>query len=104
MKYFDENKKSIYFDANNLYGWAMSQALPACGFKWLKNKSKFTSEFISNYDVDSDVGYIIEATVRYPEKLHGKHKDLPHLPQKEKVNICQKLICSVKDKESMSFT
>ena len=52
-----------------------------------------------NYDVNSDVGYIFEATIRYPETLHGKHKDLPFLHQKEKVNKCQKLICSVKDKE-----
>ena len=57
-----------------------------------------------NYDEDSDVKHLLEATIRYSEKLHGKHKDLTHLPQKEKVNKCQKLICSVKDKESMSFT
>ena len=25
-----------YLDANNLYGWAMSQKLPVDGFKWLK--------------------------------------------------------------------
>ena len=35
----------------------------------------------------------------YPEKLHGKHKDLPFLPDKEKVNKCKKLICSIYDKE-----
>ena len=46
----------------------------------------------------SDVGYS-EAAIRYPEKLHGKHKDLPFLSQKEKVNKCQKLICNVRDKE-----
>ena len=63
------------------------------------NNCKFTNNFILNYDVYSDVGYILEATIRYPEKLHGKQKDLPHLPQKEKVIKCQKLICSVKGKE-----
>ena len=26
-----------YLDANNLYGWAMSQSLPTHGFKWMKN-------------------------------------------------------------------
>ena len=36
MKDFDKNKESAYiqyFDANNLYGWAMSQSLPVSGFK-----------------------------------------------------------------------
>ena len=35
---YDENKESsylIYLDANNIYGWAMSQQLPTGGFKWL---------------------------------------------------------------------
>ena len=27
----------MYLDANNLYGWVMSQKLPANGFKWVKN-------------------------------------------------------------------
>ena len=65
----------------------------------VKNKSKFTTDFTLNYDVYSDVGYIFEATSRYPEKLHDKHKDLPFLPQKEKVDKCQKLVCNVRDKE-----
>ena len=77
----------------------MSQPLPVSDFKWVENISDFTSDFIMNYDENSNVGYIFEATVKYPEKLHGKHKDLPFLPQKEKINKCQKLICSVKNKE-----
>ena len=27
-----------YLDANNLYGWAMSQILPIHGFKWMKEE------------------------------------------------------------------
>jgi hypothetical protein len=27
-----------YLDANNLYGWAMSQALPVDGFRWLEKE------------------------------------------------------------------
>ena len=44
-KYENENNKNMkntelsylmYLDANNAYGWAMSQKLPAGGFKWKK--------------------------------------------------------------------
>ena len=28
----------MYLDANNLYGWVMSQALPMSNFKWLTYK------------------------------------------------------------------
>ena len=31
----------MYLDANNLYGWAMSQKLPVNGLKWIKNLSQF---------------------------------------------------------------
>ena len=43
MKNYDKNKESSYIqylDANNLYGWAMSQKLPVNGFKWVKDTSK----------------------------------------------------------------
>ena len=35
MKNYDQDKESYiqYLDANNLYGWAMSQKLPVNGFK-----------------------------------------------------------------------
>ena len=77
----------------------MSQPLPVSRFKWVKNKSKFTSDFIMNYDVYSDAGYFLEDTIRYPKILHNKHKDLSFLAQKEKNNKCKKLICNVKDME-----
>ena len=28
----------MYLDANNLYGWAMSQYLPTGGFRWMTEK------------------------------------------------------------------
>ena len=45
MKNYDEKEESSYIqylDANNLYGWAMSQKLPVSGFKLKKYTSKFT--------------------------------------------------------------
>ena len=43
MKNYDKNKESSflkYLDANNLYGWAMSQKLTKSNFKWVKDVSK----------------------------------------------------------------
>ena len=57
MKNYDKNKESlylIYLDANDLYGWGMSQKLPVDGFKWKKNTSKFNEDFIKNYEVIKD--------------------------------------------------
>ena len=31
----DQNNTIMYWNANNLYGWAMIQDLPYGGFKWL---------------------------------------------------------------------
>ena len=39
MKNYNEKEESSYIqylDANNLYGWAMSQKLPVSSFKWKK--------------------------------------------------------------------
>ena len=41
MKEYDEkvpSKHIMYLDANNLYGWAMSQYLPTGNFKWMTDK------------------------------------------------------------------
>ena len=34
-----ESSYLAYLDANNLYGWAVSQKLPVNSFKWVKNLS-----------------------------------------------------------------
>ena len=69
IKKYDEIIESsylMYLDANNSYGWAMSQKLSLNGFKWKKNVSKFDEDFIKNYDEDSNKGYILEVEVEYP--------------------------------------
>ena len=103
MKNYDksiESSYSEYLDANNLYGWAMSQKLPVNSFKWVKDLSKFNESFIKNYDENSDKGYILEVDVEYPKNLHKLHNDLPFLPERMKINKCNKLVCTVQDKEN----
>ena len=49
MKNYDENEESSFFeylDANNLYGWAMSEPLPVNGFDWMEDLSKIDEDFI----------------------------------------------------------
>ena len=41
----------------------MGDVLPVSGFNWEKDMSKFTKEFIKNYDEHSDKGYILEVDV-----------------------------------------
>ena len=64
-KNYDKNTESSYLeylDANNLYGWAMSQKLPVGDFKWIDKDDilKFDEKFIKNYDENNDKGYILK--------------------------------------------
>ena len=90
-----------YLDANNLYGWAMSEPLPVDGFDQIKDLSKIGKDFIKNYDKDSDKGYILEVDVKYPKNLHDLDSDLPFLPERMKINKCSKLVCNLYDKKTM---
>ena len=102
MKNYDKNKEFSYIqylDANNLYGWAMSQKLPVNCFKWVKNTSNIDEEFIKNYDEDSEKRYILEVDVKYPRKLHDLHSDLPFLPKRMKTDKCKKLVCNLRNKK-----
>ena len=106
VKNYDKNEESSYIqylDANNLYGWAMSQKLPVNGFKWVNDISEISEEFIKNYDENIDKGYILEVDVKYPKKLHDLHSELPFLPKRMKVNKCKKLICNLCNKKNMLY-
>ena len=70
MKNHNNNEESSciqYLDANNLYGWAMSQKLPVNGFKWLDTDkiNEINEEFIKNCNENDNKGYILEVDVKY---------------------------------------
>ena len=100
MENHDESKESSYIqylDANNLYGWAMSQKLPVFNLKWINDVSEINEEFIKNYDENNDKGYILEVDVKYPRKLHD-------LPKRMKIDKCKKLVCNLLNKKKIRRT
>ena len=102
MNNYNKNEESLYIqnlDANNLYGWAMSQKLPVNGFKWVEDTSRINEEFIKNYNEINRKGYILEVDVKYPKKLHDSHSDLPFLPIRMKIDKCEKLVCNLHNKK-----
>ena len=88
MKEYDEKTPSkyiIYLDANNLYGWAMSQYLPASNFKWMNDK-EISKINLGKYKADGKKGLILEVDLEYPQELHDMHNDYPVCPEKVKVS------------------
>ena len=90
-KYMKNHNKEMessylqYLDANNLYGWAMSQKLPANDFEWVEEPSQFNEDFIKNYDENDNKGYFLEVDVEYSKNLRNLHGDLPFLPERMKM-------------------
>ena len=50
LKLYETKQKSkhIYFDPNNLFGYAMSKFLPTSGFKWIDHKEFDFNKYTSN--------------------------------------------------------
>ncbi len=80
-----ENSYVMYFDANNLYGWAMSQSLPTGEFDWL-TEQEIADLDITNVVDDNEEGYILEVDLHYPSELHDLHNDYPLAPEKMKIS------------------
>ena len=66
---YDESKSSTflkYIDANNLYGYAMSQKLPTGNFHWLtQNELKHFINNFQNIDLEGNIGYTLQVDIEY---------------------------------------
>ena len=78
---FKPKRHILYLDANNLYGWAMSQPLPTGGFKWVEEPLRL-AEIIAEHPADSLEGYILEVDLEYPAELHDAHNAYPLAPER----------------------
>ncbi|XP_011348064.2 uncharacterized protein LOC105285518 [Ooceraea biroi] len=84
MQSYDPSEPSsylMYFDVNNLYGWAMCQPLPYTDFRWVDDTSNFEVNVIAP---DSPKGYVLEVDLEYPRHLHDAHADLSFCPTRDK--------------------
>ena len=83
----DYNKKEaskylMYVDANNLYGWAMSQKLPVHSFNWLTDKEIKNLLKVQVVQFWERTPCILEVDLEYPEELHDLHNDYPLCPER----------------------
>ena len=86
----DENTKLLYIDANNLYGWAMSQYLPTGEFEKLHFPEEFELEQIIEdltfIPDDNDYGFFIQSAMLYPAEIKEKSKNFPLCPYQTKAD------------------
>lgn len=73
------SKFLMYLEVNNLYGKSMCENLPYGGFKWVDDTDNFDDMSILD---ESDVGYVLQVDLSYPQELHDKHKDFPFATEK----------------------
>jgi len=88
----------MYFDINNLYGWAMCQPLLFANFRWIYDVSNFN---VMDVALDSPTGYILNEDLEYPQHLHDAHTDLPFCPTRDKPSGKRenKLVATLYDKK-----
>ena len=92
MKSYDKKKKStyiVYLDANNLYGWAMSQKMPTGDLKWMSESE------LKNW---RDIPSILEVDLEYPIELHDLHNEYPLAPEKLMIGKVEKLVSNLQNK------
>ena len=77
----------------------MSKKLPIGKFRCADKLSIYTEQAIKMYDENNDYGAVLEVDIDYPLMMRTKHKDLPFLPQRKKINKVHKLVTTLDDKK-----
>jgi hypothetical protein len=109
---YNENepeKRILYLDANNLYGWAMSQLLPVGDYVWEKESdtlpdmvqlvgehdssiwfeddmTMITHYILEKLKPDGPYGWIFEVDLDCPPYLHDYFNDYPLCPSRKRVS------------------
>ena len=102
MEEYDKDKETNYLqylDANNLYGWAMSQPLPTGEFRWINCDGWDPEKLVNMLSKEKKYGYLLEVDVKYPRELHNLHNDIPFMCDKMNINGVEKLIPNLYDKK-----
>ena len=98
-RYFEsnENTKLLYIDANNLYGWAMSQYPHTGDFKKMRSFANLCCEYdsalmneikedILNTPDDNEFGYFIDGDLENPAEIKEKTENFPLCPYQTKAD------------------
>ncbi len=94
---YDDSKPTkhiTYLDANNLYGWAMSNPLPTGGFKWMEEKE------LDNW---RNVPCTVEVDLEYPKELHDAHNEYPLAAERLVIGKVEKLVPILTTKQNTSL-
>ena len=86
---YDSSKPTtylMYYDANNLYGWAMSTAMPEKDFAWCTAQELEMLD-VAQIEDDSTTGYFLEVDLEYPPELHDLHNDYPLAPEQRAIAV-----------------
>ena len=89
----EESSFILYIDATNLYGHAMSQALPNGDFAWLSEDECRAAEvaltgteqmreaFFKVDPITLGWYYILQVDLEYPQEIHDRDNDYPMAPE-----------------------
>ena len=97
----EPSKYLMYLDANNLYGWAMSQKLPVHSFEWMTDKEIKNLFKVQVVQFWERTPCILEVDLEYPEELHDLHNDYPLCPERVECDKgVKKLIPNLRNKNN----